>query len=179
MEKSIILNVNDIEIGLVPPLYNNLYLMEFHRSYHKNSFCPKYKTYIKMNLFTWLRFGQNFAFLMSLVSHQKSYFVCDELSNFGILSNIFCFQAAVSALLAVSVLYIENKCFVIFKISYFEIQYFVKLANRQMRNQGHNKLEKVLKKNPFFHKSIQTYQKYYTRKSELKIIKTRDCFCNV
>ena len=35
---------------------------------------------------------------------------------------------------------------------------------------------KVSKKNPFFHKAIQTYQKYYTRKSELKIIKTRDFF---
>ena len=47
------------------------------------------------------------------------------------------FQAAVSALLAVSVLYVENEYYVTFKISYYEIRYFVELANRRMRNQGH------------------------------------------
>ena len=70
--------------------------------------------------------------LISLVSHQKSYLVCDELSKFGIF---IYFQAAVSTLFAVSVLYVEDKYYIIFKISYFEIRYFVKLANRRMRNQ--------------------------------------------
>ena len=32
--------------------------------------------------------------LMSLVSHQKNYFVCDELSNFGLLRNIYLFSSS-------------------------------------------------------------------------------------
>ena len=65
---------------------------------------------------------------------KATYLVCDELSNFGILQNIYLFSSC--CLCPVGVLYVENKYYVIFEISYFAIRYFVKLANRRMRNQG-------------------------------------------
>ena len=64
------------------------------------------------------------------------------------------FQAAVSALLAVSVLYVENKYYVLFDISYFEIGYFVKLTNRRMRNQGHKlKIAQIIRFKTLFNYS--------------------------
>ena len=47
--------------------------------------------------------------LISLVSHQKSYLVCDELSKFWILRNIYLFSSScLCPLLDVSVLYLEK-----------------------------------------------------------------------
>ena len=71
---------------------------------------------------------------MSLVSHKKSYLVCVKLTNFRIFtppipnfSLFIYFQAAVSGLLAVSVMYVEknqNKYYII--IWKFEISSHVK-----------------------------------------------------
>ena len=79
----------------------------------------------------WLRI------LMSLVSHQKSYLVCDELLNFGILHNIYLFSS--SCLCPVGCLsFVRWKKIKISITEYSKIRQFdTYLKAFLMRNQGH------------------------------------------